>query len=92
MLLESAQAGRYFHAYLCICVSDSVGHSMRDYQNLICVLCLLAVPLVGLPVTMQSSLGLLFEGPESFASRVGQYLSDFSTKGKSPLYAADSSL
>lgn len=65
---------------------------MRDYQNSIHVLCLLAVPLVAFPVTMQSSLDLLFEGPESFASRVGQCLSDFSTKGKSALYAAGSSL
>lgn len=92
MLLEFAQAGRYFHGYFCICVSDSGGHSMRDYQNLIRVLCLLAVPLVALLVTMQSSLDLLFEGPESFSARVGQCLSGFSTKGKSSLYAADSSL
>lgn len=37
-----------------------------------CVLCLLAVFLVALPVTMRSCLDLLFECPESFASRVGQ--------------------
>jgi len=45
-------------------VSDSVGHSMRDCQNLTSVLCLPAVPLVALLVTMQSCLDLLFEGLE----------------------------
>lgn len=63
---------------------------MRGCQNLICVLYLLAVCLVALPVTMQSPFDLLFEGSESFASGVvGQCVSDFSSKCKSPLCAAD---
>lgn len=58
---------------------------MRDCQNLTGMLLLLALPLVALPVTMQASLDLLSDGPDSFACRIPQCQSDFSTKGKSPL-------